>query len=99
MPPFLGWYQGPQNIGALISGNCPAEKAGDMRLLPTRSNGQPAFGLYMRDLDGVHRPFQLQVLTVDGDRVSHVTVFFETGLFEAFGLPDTFPDTATPTAS
>lgn len=28
MPPFTGWYRGPAAIGALIKGNCPAEKAG-----------------------------------------------------------------------
>ncbi|MBX4377652.1 nuclear transport factor 2 family protein, partial [Mycobacterium tuberculosis] len=64
MPPFTGWYQGPAAIGTLIHHNCPAEKAGDQILLPTVANGQSAFGLYMREPDGVHRPFHLQVLDI-----------------------------------
>ena len=60
MPPFTGWYQGNVEIGRLIANKCPATKAGDMRMVPTTANGQPAFGLYMRGLDGRMRPFQLQ---------------------------------------
>ncbi|MGA9872495.1 MAG: sigma-70 family RNA polymerase sigma factor, partial [Rhodococcus sp. (in: high G+C Gram-positive bacteria)] len=67
MPPFEGWYQGGENIGALIRGNCPAEGPGDMKMVPTSANGQPAYGLYMRNEDGVHMPFQLHVLDVRGD--------------------------------
>lgn len=91
MPPFTGWYQGPQNIGELIRGNCPASRSGDQILLRTSANGQPAFGLYMRQGDDpTHYPFQLQVLDVTGDGVAHVTVFFTddmTALFQRFGLP------------
>jgi RNA polymerase sigma-70 factor (ECF subfamily) len=91
MPPFTGWYLGARAIGDLISTQCPASGPMDMRMVPTRANGQPAFGLYMRGPDGVHRAFQLQVLTVSEGRVTHVGCFFETGLFEAFGLPDVHP--------
>ena len=92
MPPFTGWYRGGKAIGALVRKNCPAEKAGDQVLLPTTANGQPAFGLYMRESDGVHRPFQLQVLELDAQagKVSHVAAFFsETTVedFARFGLP------------
>ncbi|WP_345713997.1 sigma-70 family RNA polymerase sigma factor [Kineococcus glutinatus] len=88
MPPFTGWYRGAQAIGDLIATNCPASRAGDMRMVPTRANGQPAYGLYMREADGVHRPFQLQVLQLDGRRVSRVSAFFDTRLFTVFGLPE-----------
>ena len=37
-------------------------------MVPTWANGQPAFGLYMRQPDGSYAAFQLQVLTVDGGR-------------------------------
>ena len=89
MPPFTGWFQGAADIGRLISSQCPAERAGDMRLVPTAANGGPAFGLYMRGPDGVHRPFHLQQLTLVAGRVQHVTAFFDTGLFARFGLPAT----------
>ena len=65
MPPFTGWYRGGPAIGALIHRNCPAEKAGDMRLMPLTANGQPAAAMYMLNPEnGVHEPFQLHVLDV-----------------------------------
>ena len=92
MPPFIGWYQGADNIGRLIDTQCPAKGPGDMKLIPTWANGQPAFGLYMRNPDdGGYRPFQLPVLTLHGDRVAHVAVFFDTSLFATFGLPESLP--------
>ncbi|MGW0045101.1 sigma-70 family RNA polymerase sigma factor [Rhodococcus sp. NPDC003348] len=94
MPPFVGWYQGPAAIRSLIENNCPASGAGDMRLVPTVSNGQPAFGLYMRGEDGVHRAFQLQVVSLGPSGIGHVTVFFDLSLFAKFGLPDTLPGSA-----
>ena len=91
MPPFTGWYLGPQAIGDLISSQCPASGPADMRMLRADANGQPAFALYMRDEDGVHRAFQIQVLTLSGQKVSHVGCFFDTSLFAAFGLPEVHP--------
>ncbi|WP_424805926.1 sigma-70 family RNA polymerase sigma factor [Rhodococcus sp. 27YEA15] len=87
MPPFEGWYQGPEAIGALIGTKCPADGPGSMRLVPTAANGQPAFGLYMRESDGVHRAFQLHVLDLTSSGISHVTCFFDLSLFDRFGLP------------
>ena len=90
MPPFTGWYKGAENIGRLIDRWCPAERPGDMRLLPTRANGQPAFGLYMREGD-TYQAYNLPVLTVRPAGITHVVSFFSPGLFGAFGLPDSFP--------
>lgn len=86
MPPFTGWYQGPHTIATLIHHNCPAEKAGDMRLLPTTANGQPAAGMYMWD-GRRHVAFQLHVLDVGPGGVSHVVAFLDESLFAKFGLP------------
>ena len=91
MPPFTGWYQGNEEIGRLIATQCPATKAGDMRMIPTTANGQPAFGLYMRSLDGRMRPFQLQQLTIGPNGVERVTAYFDLRLFETFGLPPELP--------
>ncbi|MCJ0893648.1 sigma-70 family RNA polymerase sigma factor [Rhodococcus sp. ARC_M12] len=88
MPPFVGWYQGGETIGSLIRNNCPANGAGDMRMVSTSANGQPAYGLYMLSEGGVHRPFQLHVLDVDARGVGHVACFFDLSLFDRFGLPD-----------
>jgi RNA polymerase sigma-70 factor (ECF subfamily) len=90
MPPFTGWYQGPEDIARLVDTRCPAEGPGDMKLLPTRANGQFAFGLYMRDGD-LYRPFNLPVLTLTPQGVSHVSSFFDLRLFATFGLPESIP--------
>jgi len=86
MPPYTGWYQGPQNIITLIHQQCPAESPGDMRMIPLIANGQPAAAMYMRAGD-LHLPFQLHVLDINEDRVSHVVAFLDGALFPKFGLP------------
>jgi RNA polymerase sigma-70 factor (ECF subfamily) len=86
MPPYAGWYQGADNIGRLIDSQCPGG-VHDMPMLATSANGQPAFGLYMRQPDGQFTPFHLQVLTITDGAVSHVGAFFDDRLFETFGLP------------
>jgi RNA polymerase sigma-70 factor (ECF subfamily) len=91
MPPYLGWYAGAEAIGQLIEWNCPAERAGDQVMVPTTANGQPAFGLYMRQPGGSHQAFQIQVLTLTESGVSHVAAFFDTSLFASFGLPELLP--------
>jgi RNA polymerase sigma-70 factor, ECF subfamily len=87
MPPFDGWYQGPENIVLLSKTHCPAEAAGDMRFVRTTTNGQPAAALYMINREtGTHEPFQMHVLEVTPDGISHVVAFHMTS-FEKFGLP------------
>ncbi len=90
MPPFTGWYQGAEDIARLIDTRCPAQGPGDMKLVATRANGQFAFGLYMRDGD-TYRPFNLPVLTLTPQGVSHVSSFFDLRLFATFGLPESIP--------
>ncbi len=90
MPPYTGWYQGAENIGRLIDTQCPGGRH-DMRMVPTRANGQPAFGLYMRGDDGGFHPFHLQVLTLGPDGVEHVGAFFGAEVFATFGLPERLP--------
>ncbi|MPZ61072.1 MAG: sigma-70 family RNA polymerase sigma factor [Propionibacteriales bacterium] len=92
MPPFLNWVQGAKRIARFIAAQCPAEGPGDQVLVPTVANGQPAFGLYMRGEDGVHRAFQLQVLSLTAAGVAHAVVFFDLSLFEVFNLPAVLTD-------
>ncbi|MDP9319452.1 MAG: nuclear transport factor 2 family protein, partial [Actinomycetota bacterium] len=63
MPPYIGWYQTPADIGRLVANACPAKSPGDLRLVPTAANGQPAFGTYLRG-DQDYRAFQLHVVTI-----------------------------------
>ena len=85
MPPFSAWFRGPDAIARLIATHCPAE-AGELRLLPTEANGQPAYAVY-RLTDEGWTPFQLHVLALTDGRVSHVAAFFDLSLFATFGLP------------
>ncbi len=78
MPPFTSWYRGPVAVGTHLEIRCP----GDIRMVPTRANGQPAFGLYIGG-----KPFTLQVLTIGEKGIAHVVNFLDASLFEVFGLP------------
>jgi RNA polymerase sigma-70 factor (ECF subfamily) len=90
MPPFPEWYQGGATIARLVDAQCPASGPGDMRLVPTRANGQPAYGLYMREADA-YVPFSLPVLALTPAGISHVACFFDLRLFDTFGLPRALP--------
>lgn len=89
MPPFDSWYQGPDNIARLVETHCPAQRPGDLKLLPCAANGQPAFAMYFRGDDGLYHAFGLPVLRLTEAGVSHVSMFFDLSLFDVFGLPDT----------
>ncbi|MGC0142247.1 sigma-70 family RNA polymerase sigma factor [Pseudactinotalea sp. Z1732] len=89
MPPYPAWFHGASTIGRMVAAQSPARRSGDHLLVPTKANGQPAFGLYLPDERGVHRAFNLQVLTLTPARISHVVAFFDLRLFGRFGLPET----------
>ena len=61
-----------------------------IRLVPTRANGQPAFGYYLRD-PGSPLPHAhgLIVLTLAGGQICAITRFGDSSLFPLFGLPRT----------
>jgi RNA polymerase sigma-70 factor (TIGR02960 family) len=61
-----------------------------VRLVPTRANGQPAFGCYRCDPKTlIAHAHGLIVLTLAGDQISAITHFGGTSLFPLFGLPGT----------
>ncbi|NUR88939.1 MAG: RNA polymerase subunit sigma-70, partial [Nonomuraea sp.] len=90
MPPYVGWYAGPAAIGELVTTQCPANHAGDLKLLPVAANGQPAFAVYFRE-GGFYRRFAIMVLTLAEEGIKHVAMFFDLGLFDTFGLASEFP--------
>jgi RNA polymerase sigma-70 factor (TIGR02960 family) len=59
-------------------------------LVPTRANGQPAFGAYLRAPTGIRHGTGLLVLTLAGDRICSVTRF-DTSVLPWFGLPRSLP--------
>jgi RNA polymerase sigma-70 factor (TIGR02960 family) len=93
MPPEPLEYQGPDAIGRFLSSVPAAGALERFRLVPTRANGQPAFGCYLKDpRSPIAHAYGLMVLTLRGDRVAGLTGFPDTGVFAAFGLPRILPD-------
>ena len=87
MPPYPFEYQGPAAIGAFLHDRAGIRGA-PLRLVPTRANGQPAFGCYLPDKQAtIARPYGLMVLTLDRDRLSAITWFGDSSVFAYFGLP------------
>jgi RNA polymerase sigma-70 factor (ECF subfamily) len=65
---------------------------GTYRLIATRANGQPAFGIYLHDPHApIYHANGLLVLTLAGERIRAMTRFDSSAL-PHFGLPRTLPD-------
>jgi RNA polymerase sigma-70 factor (TIGR02960 family) len=87
MPPYPFEYQGHAAIAAFLRDRATIRGA-PLRLVPTRANGQPAFGCYLPDEQAAPaRPYGLMVLTLAGERLSAITWFGDSGVFLYFGLP------------
>jgi RNA polymerase sigma-70 factor (ECF subfamily) len=91
MPPLPLEYQGPAEIAHFLT--AVAYRDGRRyRLIPTRANGQPAFGCYV--LDGhssVAHAHGIMVLTLATDGISMLTRFTDNSVMPAFGFPRTLP--------
>jgi RNA polymerase sigma-70 factor (ECF subfamily) len=59
-------------------------------LVPTRANGQPAFGAYLRVPAGIRPAAGVYVLTLAGERICGLTRF-EASVLAWFGLPPSLP--------
>jgi RNA polymerase sigma-70 factor (TIGR02960 family) len=91
MPPYPFEYQGREAITRFL-GHRARVRDPRRRVVPTRANGQPAFGFYVDDrYAGISRPWGLAVLTLDGEQISAITFFSDTSVFAHFGLPRTLP--------
>jgi RNA polymerase sigma-70 factor (ECF subfamily) len=93
MPPTPLEYAGPAAIARFLSTVPGGGQLERFRLIPTRANGQPAFGCYLRDLHTSRaHAYGLMVLTLRRDGVAAITGFPDTGVFAHFGLPRTLPE-------
>ena len=87
MPPLPMAYQGPADIGDFLV-TVAWRDGRRLVLVPTRANGQPAFGAYLRDPGTpILHAHGVLVLTLTGDRISALTRFHDNALLAAFGLP------------
>jgi len=86
MPPSELEYQGRAAVAEFLTLSAQWRAGRQLLLVPTRANGQPAFGVYVPDGD-VHRAHGLAVLSLRGDKISAVTRFVDTAVVSRFGLP------------
>ena len=87
MPPIPYEYLGRDAVTRFCASLLGARR---FDLVPTRANGQPAFGAYLRPPDGLRHGTGLYVLTLTGDRISAMTRF-ENSVLPWFGLPQSLP--------
>ena len=84
MPPIPLEYEGRDVVARLFGSIFRAGRR--FHLVPTRANGQPAFGAYLRAHTGIRHGVGLIVLTFAGDRICAMTRF-DTAVLPWFGLP------------
>jgi RNA polymerase sigma-70 factor (TIGR02960 family) len=88
MPPFE--YHG-RELAARFLMVVTLQQRRRNRIVATRANGQPAFGLYVRDAGGrVYHAVGLLVLTLAGNEVCAITRF-DNSVLPRFGLPRKLP--------
>jgi RNA polymerase sigma-70 factor, ECF subfamily len=81
MPPTPSWYRGRDALTAFFHAHFLRFPAGRLRLVPTRANGMPAFGVYDGDAG-----FAIKVLDVDRTGIRSITGFANPSLFRFFEL-------------
>jgi RNA polymerase sigma-70 factor (ECF subfamily) len=87
MPPQPLQYEGRDAAVRLLAATVGPHR---YDLIPTRANGQPAFGVYRPAPAGIRGGAELLVLSLSGDRISTLTRF-ESNLLPSFGLPESHP--------
>jgi RNA polymerase sigma-70 factor (ECF subfamily) len=101
MPPAPTWFRGLEAVTGFLTTFVFGRREGRrhlvtfageerrVRLVPTRANGQPAFGNYQwNEAAGAYLPVAIQVLSLRGDRIRDVTAFVDPTLAPRFGLPE-----------
>jgi RNA polymerase sigma-70 factor (TIGR02960 family) len=89
MPPIPFEYRGRDAVARLHATILGSGRRCD--LVPTRANGQLAFGLYLRaPTGGIRHSLGLLVLTLSGDKVCAITRF-DNSVLPWFGLPRSLP--------
>ena len=88
MPPHPVWFDGRDAVTRFLAARAFSEP-GDVAMVPTTANAQPAVADYRRGADGVLAAHALHVLTAGYGGIAAITVFLEPELFAVFGLSPT----------
>lgn len=90
MPPMPMWFRGRDAVLDFLTTRALAPP-GDIVMIRTAANGQPAVAEYRRNTDSIMAAHSIQVLTSvrrgGGAGLAALTVFLDPTLFPAFGLP------------
>jgi RNA polymerase sigma-70 factor (TIGR02960 family) len=90
MPPVPLEYQGREQAARFFAA-VAFRQGRTYRLVPTRANGQPAFGAYVRDpRAGIAHANGLLVVTLTGGQICAMARF-DNSVLPRFGLPRTLP--------
>ncbi|MGA7435092.1 MAG: sigma-70 family RNA polymerase sigma factor [Solirubrobacterales bacterium] len=94
MPPLASWYGGLEQVRQFLQRG-PLSGEFSWRHVPVRANGQTAVGCYTWNDDRkAFMPFCIDVLTLDGERLSAVTAFIVKTMDVPDGDFDHWPDEA-----
>jgi RNA polymerase sigma-70 factor (ECF subfamily) len=86
MPPYAMWLRSSTDIAAWFVG--PGEGCRGSHVVPLELNGNPAFAQWRASgPDGGFEPWAIHALEMSGGRITRMTAFLDTRLFELFGLP------------
>jgi hypothetical protein len=88
MPPMPLEYEGRDLVARFCGLLFRAGRR--FHLVPTRANGQPAFGAYVRDASGIGQGVGLITLSLRGDRICAMSRF-DRGVLSWFELPPSLP--------
>jgi len=88
MPPVPFEYEGRDLVARFCASIFGAGRR--FELVPTRANGQPAFGAYLRAPNAISHGTGVYVLTLAGDRICALSRF-DNSVLPWFGLPRSLP--------
>jgi RNA polymerase sigma-70 factor (TIGR02960 family) len=92
MPPEPHEYQGREAIHDFLLTRGIWDDRRRAKVVPTRANGQPAFGYYISDCHAsIFRAGGVLVLTLESDAIVGITRFGDTAVLPYFGLPRVLP--------
>lgn len=86
MPPMPVWFTGRDTVMEFLAARA-FTTAGDIVMVRTAANAQPAVAEYRRADDGIMRAHSIHVITAASGRIAAITVFLDPALFATFDLP------------
>jgi RNA polymerase sigma-70 factor (ECF subfamily) len=85
MPPLPAWFDGREDVAGFLARRVFATS---WRAIPLEVNGQPALACY-QEVDGVFRLSALNVLTIEGARITWIASFLEPAVLARLDVPAT----------